>query len=173
MGTPVLRFTRLRTGSGEPMAVETVCIPAATVPGLAPADLDGSLYALLAARYRLAPGSATVTIEPVIPDAATQALLEIPATQACLRLRMTDSDVRGRVLMTADCIYRGDRYQLSAEVTGPGLGAGAAARVARATVPRLAGAARRCARRSVRAAVLTRSTARSSGVTTCATARRR
>jgi GntR family transcriptional regulator len=130
VGTPVVRFTRLRTGSGEPMAVETVCIPAATVPDLAPADLDGSLYALLAARYRLAPGSAAVTIEPVIPDAETQALLSIPATQACLRLRMTDSDVRGRPLMTADCVYRGDRYQLSAEVTGPGSGAGAAARAA-------------------------------------------
>lgn len=117
VGTPVLRFTRLRTGSGDPMAIETVCIPATSVPGLAAADLDGSLYTLLATRYRLAPGSAAVTIEPVVPDAATQALLGIPASQACLRLRMTDSDARGRVLMTADCIYRGDRYQLSAEVS--------------------------------------------------------
>lgn len=123
VGAPVLRFTRLRTGSGEPMAVETVSIPSAIVPGLAPADLAGSLYELLAARYRLAPGSATVTIEPVVPDSTTQALLGIPPSQACLRLRMTDSDTRGRVLMTADCIYRGDRYQLSAQVAGPGVGA--------------------------------------------------
>ncbi|MFN8622222.1 MAG: GntR family transcriptional regulator [Chloroflexota bacterium] len=126
VGTPVVRFTRLRTGDGEPMAVETVSIPAATVPGLAAADLDGSLYALLAARYRLAPGSAKVVIEPVLPDEATGRLLGIGAGQACLRLRMTDSDTRGRALMTADCIYRGDRYQLTADVSGPGLGAAAA-----------------------------------------------
>lgn len=123
VGTPVVRFTRLRTGSDDPMAVETVTIAAASVPGLAPEDLAGSLYELLATRYRLAPAAARVTIEPILPDAPTQTLLGIPASQACLRLRMTDSDGRGRALMTADCIYRGDRYQLTADVAGPGLGA--------------------------------------------------
>ena len=37
---------------------------------------------------------------------------------------MTDADQRGRVVMAADCIYRGDRYQLSAHVPAafePGL----------------------------------------------------
>jgi GntR family transcriptional regulator len=99
---PVLRFTRLRTGSGEPMAVETVAIASALVPGLGPDDLDGSLYDLLAARYRLAPASAKVVIEPVVAD-----------------------EVSRRVLMTADCLYRGDRYQLSADVAVPGLGGAA------------------------------------------------
>jgi len=115
-GQSVDRFTRLRMGSGEPMAVETVCIPSSLVPGLSPDDLDGSLYELLATRYRLTPGAATVTIEPMTPDASTQRLLAIPKRQACLFLRMTDSDHRGRVLMVADCIYRGDRYQLTAHV---------------------------------------------------------
>jgi GntR family transcriptional regulator len=122
---PVLRFTRLRTGSGEPMAVETVTIASALVPGLGPDDLDGSLYDLLAARYRLAPASAKVVIEPVVADEVSRRLLEIAPTQACLRLRMTDADARGRVLMTADCLYRGDRYQLSADVAVPGLGGAA------------------------------------------------
>jgi GntR family transcriptional regulator len=122
---PVLRFTRLRTGSGEPMAVETVAIASALVPGLGPDDLDGSLYDLLAARYRLAPASAKVVIEPVVADEVSRRLLEIAPTQACLRLRMTDADARGRVLMTADCLYRGDRYQLSADVAVPGLGGAA------------------------------------------------
>jgi hypothetical protein len=95
------------------------------VPGLGPDDLDGSLYDLLAARYRLAPASAKVVIEPVVADEVSRRLLEIPPTQACLRLRMRDTDARGRVLMTADCLYRGDRYQLSADVTVPGLGGAA------------------------------------------------
>ena len=117
-GDPVVRFTRLRLGSAEPMAVETTWIACGLVPGLAPADLDGSLYELLARRYRLAPGSASVTIEPVLPDPVTRRHLGIPARQACLRLRMTDADTRGRVMMIADCVYRGDRYQLGASVPG-------------------------------------------------------
>jgi GntR family transcriptional regulator len=117
-GERVVRFTRLRLGNAEPMAVETVWIPAALVPGLEPADLHGSLYELLARRYQLTTGSARVTIEPVLADAPTRARLGIPDDQACLRLRMVDSDARGRVVMVADCIYRGDRYQLSANLRG-------------------------------------------------------
>lgn len=116
-GERLLTFTRLRLGSGEPMALETVWIPAALVPSLEPEDLDGSLYELLARRYRITTGSASVTIEPLLPDVRTRELLELPADQACLRLRMVDADTRGRVIMAADCIYRGDAYQLSANVT--------------------------------------------------------
>lgn len=130
-GEPILCFTRLRLGSGEPMAIETVRIEAALVPGLAPTDLDGSLYELLAARYRLVPGSADATIEPILPDPPTRDLLGTTPEQAALFVRMTDADPAGRVLMVADCIYRGDRYQLSAHVP--------ARPVAVATAPRLAG----------------------------------
>ncbi|MEZ4595383.1 MAG: GntR family transcriptional regulator [Chloroflexota bacterium] len=115
-GDEVIRFTRLRLGSGEPMAVETTWIAAALVPGLAPPDLDGSLYELLSRRYRIVPGSASVTIEPVLAEPAIRRALGIAPRQACLRLRMTDADTRGRAIMVADCTYRGDRYQLSASV---------------------------------------------------------
>ncbi len=115
-GEPVLRFTRVRLGTGEPMAIETVWIRSALVPGLARADLDGSLYELLASRYGLVPGFADVTIEPLLPDQATRQALEIPPQQACLLMRMTDADSGGQVMMIADCIYRGDRYHLSAHV---------------------------------------------------------
>ena len=116
VGESVHRFTRLRLGSGEPMAIETVWIRSELVPGLAPADLSGSLYELLASRYGLVPGSADVTIEPMLPDITTQQTLEIGAQQACLLMAMTDADAGGKVMMIADCIYRGDRYQLSAHV---------------------------------------------------------
>lgn len=120
-GERIVAFTRLRLGSGEPMAVESVWIPASLVPGLEPPDLDGSLYELLARRYRIAAGAASVTIEPVLPDPRTRGLLAIPDEQACLRLRIIDSNARGRVVMVADCIYRGDRYQLSADIAGAAL----------------------------------------------------
>jgi DNA-binding GntR family transcriptional regulator len=116
VGEPVHRFTRLRLGNGEPMAIETVVMPSASVPGLAASDLDGSLYELLAARYRISPSSADVTIEPALPDAEARQLLDILDDQACLVLHMTDLDHRGQVVMVADCVYRGDRYQLSAHL---------------------------------------------------------
>ena len=115
-GAPVLCFTRLRLGGGEPMAIETVWIEAALVPGLQPTDLAGSLYELLADRYGLVPGSADATIEPLVPDAETRALLGTSPSQAALFVRMTDHEPDGHVLMAADCIYRGDRYQLSAHM---------------------------------------------------------
>ncbi len=121
LGERTVSFTRLRLGSGDPMAVETVWIPAMLVPGLESADLDGSLYELLARRYRIATRAASITIEPVLPDARTRALLATPDDQACLRLRMIDSDARGRVVMVADCVYRGDRYQLKADIAGAAL----------------------------------------------------
>jgi DNA-binding GntR family transcriptional regulator len=118
VGEGLLSFTRVRLGSGEPMAVETVWIPTAFVPGLGPGDLDGSLYEVLARRYQIVTASASVTIEPVVPDDRTCKLLGIPDGRACLRLRMVDSDTHRRVVMFADCVYRGDRYQLSATLAG-------------------------------------------------------
>jgi len=118
IGDPVTQFTRLRFGNGDAMAVETTWMPARLVPGLRPDDLDGSLYELLARRFRIEPGAARITIEPINPDPAIRRLLTIPAGQACLRLQMVDVDVRGRVIMVANCVYRGDKYQLTADISG-------------------------------------------------------
>ncbi len=115
--TPVLRIERLRLGSGTPFAVETVWIPARYVPGLSAADLDGSLYELLGRRYGIVTTTAQVTLEPVLPDPATATLLEIGPQQPCLSIRMVDRDPARRTVMLADCIYRGDRYTLTAQVT--------------------------------------------------------
>ncbi|WP_344753242.1 GntR family transcriptional regulator [Leifsonella bigeumensis] len=118
IGDPVLSFTRLRLASGDAMAVETVWIPQKLVPGLGGGDLGGSLYELLAERYRIVTGAAKVSIEPVLPEPRVRELLALDDEQACLRIRMVDSDTRGRVIMIAHCIYRGDRYQLTADISG-------------------------------------------------------
>jgi GntR family transcriptional regulator len=122
VGDQVHHFSRLRLGSGEPIAVETTWLPAAVAPGLRESDLHGSLYELLARRYALVIGEAKVTIDPVMPDARTRTLLRIGEEQACLRIRMVDLDERGHVVMVAHCIYRGDQYQLTADVTGAAFG---------------------------------------------------
>jgi GntR family transcriptional regulator len=118
VGDDVICFTRLRIAGNDPMAVETVWLPARLAPGLDQVDLDGSLYELLADRYRIIMGAAKVSIEPVMAEPRIRGLLAIPAEQACLRIRMIDSDIRGRVIMIANCVYRGDRYQLTADISG-------------------------------------------------------
>jgi GntR family transcriptional regulator len=117
-GSPVFSITRLRLGSDEPMAIETVRIPVAHAPHLTAADLHGSLYEVLAERYKIVASAASVLIEPTLADERSRALLAIDDTQPCLRLRMVDADRTGRVVMLASCLYRGDKYQLRAEVTG-------------------------------------------------------
>lgn len=118
VGDPVHHFARLRLGSGEPVAVETTWLPETLAPELRESDLHGSLYELLAKRWNIVVGHAKVTIAPVMPDARTRGLLRIGADQACLRIRMVDLDERGHVVMVADCVYRGDQYQLTADITG-------------------------------------------------------
>ena len=118
-GSLVFTITRLRLGSGEPMAIENVRIPVAYAPRLTAADLEG--LALRGARVavqdrgergeRRSSSPPSPTSDPALSSAST-------TTQACLRLRMVDADRTGRVVMLATCLYRGDKYQLRAEVTG-------------------------------------------------------
>ena len=117
-GEPIYQFTRLRLGSGNPIAVETTWLPERLAVGLRAEDLRGSLYQLLSDRYSLVIGQARVAIDPVLPDGKARELLQIGAEQACLRIRMVDFDDRGRAVMVAHCLYRGDQYHLAADVTG-------------------------------------------------------
>lgn len=117
VGDELIRFARLRLGDDEPIAVETTWIPAAYVPGLEPDDLSGSLYELLASRYRIWPASAHSSIEPTLPDPRTAEVLQVQVQQPCLLIKMVDVDQRNRVVMAAECVYRGDRYQLHVDLT--------------------------------------------------------
>ena len=117
-GSPVFTVTRLRLVGGEPIAIESVRIPVEDARNLTAADLEGSLYEVLASRYKIVANAASVLIEPTLADERSRSLLGIDASQACLRLRMVDADRTGRIVMLASCLYRGDKYQLRAEVTG-------------------------------------------------------
>ena len=119
VGEAIFRFTRLRLADGQPMALETVLIPVAHVPDLSAEDLAGSIYDVLRDRHGIIPASARITINPVLPDSRSAAALGIPPSQACLRIDTTDLDNRSRTIMVADCLYRGDRYQLTIDLAAP------------------------------------------------------
>jgi len=119
VGEDVFRFTRLRLADGQPMALETVSIPVAYAPDLSAKDLAGSIYDVLSDRYQISPASARTTIRPVLPDGRSAAALGIPPSQPCLRVDMTDLDHGGRAIMVADCLYRGDRYEVTIDLAAP------------------------------------------------------
>lgn len=111
-GDPVIHIKRIRLAHDEPIAVETAWIPAAFVPGISAADVQGSLYEVLAQRWRVRPSAAISTAAAVLPDAQVAALLQIAPTQPCLQVQLTGVDQRGRTVLYVRGVYRGDRYQV-------------------------------------------------------------
>lgn len=114
--TDLVSFTRLRMADDAPMAVETVWLAADLVPGLSGVDLGHSFYSLLAQRYKVTPHSAAVMIEPAIPSARVREHLDVTSDEPCLRIRVTSRDLHGRSFMYSVGYYRGDRYQLRADL---------------------------------------------------------
>src|SRR4051794_15674943 len=62
-GAEIVVVKRLRLADGVSMAIETLHIPTEVVPGVTPADLEGSFYELLRSRYGVEIAAATQTIE--------------------------------------------------------------------------------------------------------------
>lgn len=116
VGTDIVYFTRLRRADDAPMAVETVWLPTEVVPNLRSSELSGSFYSLLERRYQCAPVSARVNIEPALPPEPVRDSLATGPSDPCLRIRVTSSGLRGQIFMYSIGYYRGDRYQLQAEL---------------------------------------------------------
>lgn len=113
----IVRIRRLRLADGLSMAVETLHVPEALVPGLTRADLeDRSFYELLGERYGVVIASGSQTIEPTVTSEEESEVLGVPLhTPAFLFERTTISEL-GRPVEYVRSIYRGDRYRLVAEL---------------------------------------------------------
>lgn len=110
---PVVVITRLRTGDGRPIGIQTVHLPAGRFPGLEHADLgDGSLYAYLERHYGFRPAEAEETFEVGGIRRRDAELLEVrPGTCAFLVQRLT-FDAEGRPAEYVTAVMRGDRYRI-------------------------------------------------------------
>jgi GntR family transcriptional regulator len=110
-GSPVLRLARLRTADDRPMALERINLSVERFPGLAELDwTDRSLYEELEREWGVRIGSTENRIAAVLPDPADAALLEIDASQPCLRVEGVTYDTNGVVLEAGRSWYRGDLY---------------------------------------------------------------
>jgi len=114
----VLRVCRVRIVDDAPMAIETIRIPAALVPGITPGDFEsGSLYQLLRLRYEVLVTDALQTTEPTVTDAVEARLLDVPIYAPALLFERTTRDGGGRIVEYARSIYRGDRYRITTHLT--------------------------------------------------------
>ncbi|GID10396.1 GntR family transcriptional regulator [Actinocatenispora rupis] len=115
--TPLVRMFRVRLADGDPICLETVHLPAARVPGLLDADHTGSLYELLAERYRLRVVRAEQVVQAVVLGDADAVLLSSPPGSPALRVHRIGLDERDRPVEATTTVYRGDRYDLRFAIT--------------------------------------------------------
>ena len=100
------------------MAIETLHVRDALVPGLSAADLDGkSFYDLLRSRYGIVISGGMQTIEPTVTNEEESEALGIPLhSPAFLFERLTRSE-SSEIVEFVSSIYRGDRYRLVTELS--------------------------------------------------------
>lgn len=115
----VFTIRRLRLADGATMAIETLYLPRALMPGLRRHDLEGrSFYDLLRADGVVI-ASGTETIEPTVTTAEEAAELDVPVHTPAFLFERVTKDEDGRPLEYVRSVYRGDRYRLELDLRPP------------------------------------------------------
>jgi GntR family transcriptional regulator len=113
--TPLFRLERLRLAGGEPLALDTVWLPADIAAPLLEADFTHTgLYDELASRAGVRLQGGREHIRAVVPTPAEQRLLEIPPAAAALAIDRL-GQAGGRPVEWRHTVIRGDRFSLVAE----------------------------------------------------------
>jgi GntR family transcriptional regulator len=120
---PVMVAKRLRLADGETMAMETLHVRAALVPGLTARDLEKqSFYELLSERYGIEIVGGVQSIEPTVTNEDESEALGVPLhSPAFLFERVTRAE-NGEIVEFVSSLYRGDRYRLVTELNRPEAG---------------------------------------------------
>ncbi len=114
----VVLIRRLRLADGEPMALETLHVPADRVPGLSRELLENaSFYELLEKEYGVVIASGIQSIEPTVTNEEESELLGVPLHSPAFLFERTSRTVTGETVEFVRSLYRGDRYRLVAELS--------------------------------------------------------
>ena len=109
---------RLRLADGEPMALETLHVPANRVPGLSRELLENaSFYELLEKEYGVVIASGMQSIEPTVTNEEESELLGVPLHSPAFLFERTSRTASGETVEFVRSLYRGDRYRLVAELS--------------------------------------------------------
>jgi GntR family transcriptional regulator len=88
------------------------------VPGLTAAQLEhASWYELLEERYNIVIASGLQTIEPTVTNDEESELLAVPLHSPAFLFERTSQTADGNIVEFVRSVYRGDRYQLVAELS--------------------------------------------------------
>ncbi len=114
----VVCIRRVRLADDETMAIETLHVPAALVPGLTRTELENaSFYELLAQRYGVVVASGIQTIEPTVTNEEESELLGVPLHSPAFLFERTSRSDDGEIVEFVRSLYRGDRYRLITELS--------------------------------------------------------
>jgi GntR family transcriptional regulator len=121
-GAKVFRLERLRTGDGEPLAIQLAQIPLELAPGLAAEPFEsGSLYETLE-RHGLVPVSAHERHWAALIERPQARLLKVAAGSPGLCAERVAFLRDGRPLEFTSSVMRADRYQITLDlVRGEGV----------------------------------------------------
>jgi GntR family transcriptional regulator len=110
---PVLVAKRLRLADDETMAIETLHVREALVPGLSGRDLEEqSFYELLRERYGIVVAGGVQTIEPTVTNEEESEALGVPLHSPAFLFERFSHAAGGETVEYVHSIYRGDRYRL-------------------------------------------------------------
>jgi GntR family transcriptional regulator len=115
---PILVAKRLRLADQETMAIETLHVRDALVPGLSRRDLEEqSFYELLKDRYGIVVVGGTQTIEPTVTNEEESEALGVPLHAPAFLFERFSRSEAGDIVEYVHSIYRGDRYRLVTDLT--------------------------------------------------------
>jgi len=114
----VTLIRRLRLADGDPMALETLHVPASLVPGLTRDRLENSsFYDLLEHDYGVVISHGTQSIEPTVTNDEESEMLGVPLHSPAFLFERTSRTDEGETVEFVRSLYRGDRYRLVAELS--------------------------------------------------------
>jgi GntR family transcriptional regulator len=116
----IVVVTRLRYADRETMAIETLHVAEALVPGLTAKDLEQhSFYELLEDRFGVVVVGGSQAIEPTVTNEEESAALGVPLHSPAFLFERTTKAADGTIVEYVRSIYRGDRYRLVSDLTRP------------------------------------------------------
>ncbi|HVD25435.1 MAG TPA: GntR family transcriptional regulator [Gaiellaceae bacterium] len=115
----VVVVKRLRYADRETMAIETLHVAEARVPGLSAKDLERRSFYELLDEHGIAVVGGTQAIEPTVTNEEESAALGVPLHSPAFLFERTTRAADGTIVEYVRSIYRGDRYRLVSELTRP------------------------------------------------------
>ena len=110
-GAEVCKIERLRRANGEPMAIESLYLPASRFPGIEERIAAGASFYDSLRDYGVSLGGGEESIECVLASPSAAELLAVEPRNPMLKLTRHSWDSERQPIEYVESFYRGDRYR--------------------------------------------------------------